>query len=104
MVTRMVTHGPSTMHVARCLPCLACRERPGGKAGVQGLAWVLARPGVLAVVLAPATLLLWDTKSACTRSHRLAATPTPAGAGRPLTPAPERQRTCTQAWHQRRIP
>lgn len=39
------------------------RERRGGEGcAIQGLAWVLARPGVLAIVIAPALLVLWDTK------------------------------------------
>jgi len=39
-----------------------------GDCAVQGLAWVLPCLGVLAVVVAPALLLIWDTKSGCGHS------------------------------------
>lgn len=34
-----------------------------GDGSIHGLAWVLHAPSVLAVLVAPALLLLWDTKS-----------------------------------------
>ena len=37
----------------------------GGRPPVVGLAWATAAPSVLAVLLAPCILLLWDYRSEC---------------------------------------
>ena len=39
------------------------RRAEGGRSPVVGLAWVTASPSVLAILLAPAVLVLWDYKS-----------------------------------------
>ena len=39
------------------------RGTEGGRGGVVGLGWASATPGVLAVLLAPCALLLWDYRS-----------------------------------------
>lgn len=53
--------------LARLEDAAGYRDAVGGRQrsetyGVMGLAWVVQRSSVLAVLLAPATLLLWDTK------------------------------------------
>ncbi len=55
--------------LARLEDAAGYRDAVGGRQrsetyGVMGLAWVVQRSSVLAVLLAPATLLLWDTKGA----------------------------------------
>ncbi len=55
----------AVLHRLEDVPNARDLARRGNGVAVQCLAWVLPRSGVLAVVLAPAQLLLWDVHGMC---------------------------------------